>query len=120
MNESESTVERSDGGSSEADPLLAKTLAHMKRVVPVFASGVPWSDSKDETDGFLASAAPSVVTEAFLEGSGIKPWHASVGVGGMLCRLGRLEGLIPLAVLNLRAARILSSSSNPLNLFRTW
>ena len=70
IKESESPVDSSEGGACDADSLLAKTLAHMKRCVPVFASGAPWTDSSVEIDCFLASG--SVATEGCLEGS-IKP-----------------------------------------------
>lgn len=84
MKESESTVERSEGGACE-ESWLARTLDHIKRSVPVVASGAPWTESSVEIDCFLVSE--SVATEACLEGS-IKPWHASIGVGGTLLRLG--------------------------------
>jgi hypothetical protein len=70
MKESESPVDSSEGGACDADSLLAKTLAHIKRCVPVSVSGAPWTDSSVETDCFLASG--SVVTEGCLDGS-IKP-----------------------------------------------
>ena len=71
MKESESIVESSEGGACDEVSLLVRTLAHMKRDVPVGASGAPWTDSNVEIDGFLPSA--SVATEVCLEGSGINP-----------------------------------------------
>ena len=110
MNESESIVESSEGGACDEDPLLVRTLSHMKRCVPVVASG-PWIDSNVETDGFLPSA--SVATEACLEGSGIKPWQASVGVGGTLCRFCRLGFLFPFGEPFWCSGWVLSSLLNP-------